>query len=61
MASTTAALKLNLADLAPLMQRFPNESRSGIVRGLIYGVACLKGLLPVAPLELSPASLWTTP
>lgn len=60
MASTTTSLKLNLADLTSLMQRFPHESRSGIVRGIIYGVAALNAPLPVATLELSPASVWTT-
>lgn len=60
MSSTTTSLKLSLADLAPLMQRFPHESRSAIVRGIVYGVACQNAPLPVAPLELSPASVWTT-
>ena len=60
MAASTASLKLNLADLAPLMQRFPHESRSGIVRGLIYGVATLGRALDIAPLDLSPATVWTT-
>jgi hypothetical protein len=60
MSSTSTSLKLNLADLAPLMQRFPSEPRSSVVRGIIYGVACLNAPLPVATLELSPASIWTT-
>jgi hypothetical protein len=60
MASTTASLKLNLADLAPLMQRFPEENRSSIVRSVIFAVASLGEPLTTAPLELSPATVWTT-
>lgn len=60
MASTTVALKLNLADLSPLMQFCPTENRSSLVRSVIFAVASLGEPLATATLELSPATVWTT-
>ena len=57
---TSLSVKLCVADLAPLQLSYPDVSRSGIIRAILYATAVLAEPLAAAPIEPPRASLWTS-